>query len=328
MHLAFCGLIHSFLKGERLDALSLTASGTDDMELTQSAFNLLLDMTALRDEVAEESQVRDHAAQTQQTQEEVVINEPQFGQQKSASSAPAKKIYYYDGNQRMSLSRDELLTSIALNHQAQHLVWVPHQAEWRSWKRIPNLVKAVHQHLLRTRHQEKGVELGKIKKSKGGATTEVETVSERAHESDLASSSLKDEDHLYTAVREDQSQPSLTSPYLSIPETAFTRFTLNLDNPQQLRPYIGWDGTLQSGGLFIKTPRVLHVGDYVQLTFLVNERVVFALEAPVEWLRLPQGVHDHFGGGVGISWPEHLTSAQMQTITHATRHIEYEFFAA
>ena len=95
------------------------------MELTQSAFNLLLDMTTLQDETAEESQAQDHAAPSQQSREKVTINEP-----RSSSRAHNRKIYYYDGAQRMSLSKDELLMSIARDHRATHLVWVPHQAEW------------------------------------------------------------------------------------------------------------------------------------------------------------------------------------------------------
>ena len=302
------------------------------MELTQSAFNILLDMTSLRDEIAAQSKAqndKEHTHDSSECQsEERVHSQPDL-----RSDLSPKHIYYYDGQQRVSLSRDDLLKRIAAHPRSQHFIWVPQQSSWRSWKTIPNLVKAVHYHLTQSGRYQEPVKVSDDQQVKrvNDHNADHSADHEMSHQLTEECSSTKLDDYDWpSGINVNQSEPSrqVQATYLSVPETAFTRFTLQLSDPEQIRPYIGWDSTLKSGGLFINTPRVLNVGDYVQLTLMVGEQTLITFETPISWVRLPRNAQDHFGGGVGISWSEVITEDQIRVIAQATQGIEYEFYAA
>ena len=235
------------------------------MELTQSAFNILLDMTSIREEIAAES-LSLSAHENHVPHQQSLTTQPE--------NTPQQHIYYYNGEQRLSLTRDELLSKITERLHGKHYIWVPHLNSWKSWKLIPNLVKTVHQQVSTQSRSLHEIAVPLKTSSSQPLNTPQSTINVTG-EQDVNQVSHADQD-----------------PYLSVPETVFTRFTLDLDQPQQLIPYIGWDGTIVSGGIFIKTPRVLNVGDYIQLTLKINDETFLSFEI-IKFYHKPPGGHDN-----------------------------------
>ena len=313
------------------------------MEMTQSAFNVLLDMTSLREMVTQEVEeakriIRSQAAafaeasvpSTETSSAQVEVTRPQ-------TPVTSPKVYYYDGQQRAHLSRAELLARIHAHPQHPHIIWVPRSASWVSWREIPNLVRAIDDlgpANTSAAHQRSPHADHDVQDQMNTQRTQVLALHTRAHT------------HHEASVRSTTTAPKMTSRYwplapiasqniaqaervyLSIPETDFTRFRLELSESDQLKLYVGSDGEIDSGGLFINTPRALNVGDYIQLTITHHGRDVASFEAPVQWLRLPQGPRDHFGGGVGVEWPSDLSREVIKALEMATADRDYDFYDA
>jgi Tfp pilus assembly protein PilZ len=296
------------------------------MELTQSAFNVLLDMTSLRGMVNDELS-RLGSASHKMTQREEKSEKPQTVE--APDETP--RVYYYDGEQRSHFTRGELLSRIQAQPQGQHFVWVPRLSAWKSWRSIPNLVQAVIEVDPGMRGQLTSPQAQMTPAREIQAPTRVETVREvkvdtRPQATIADGQAQATHKSAFWPLKPIEVIAQRESDYLSIPETIFTHFSLELNNPHQLTPYVGWDGTLLSGGLFINTPRALNVGDYIQISITHRDHEVLSFEAPVRWLRLPQGSDDHFGGGVGVEWPESLTTAQLRIFESGITSEEFDFF--
>lgn len=110
-----------------------------------------------------------------------------------------------------------------------------------------------------------------------------------------------------------------------MPETDFTRFTLELTDPAQITPYIGDLGTLESGGLVIHTPRVFRVGDEIQIKATISGEELMSFEAPIKWVESPEDPRDLFGGGVVVEWPE-LSRAQRREVEGVLGGVEALFY--
>lgn len=312
------------------------------MELTQSAFNVLLDMTSIND-------IRDKVNQELKSISKSRLTQSAEGQRGSRVSADSKmtetpesvatKIYYYDGQEQTHLSRAELLDRIQAQPRQNHFIWVPQSGKWESWRAIPNLVRAVQRH---TQSQEQRkpnhVPLKEatpvvVPQSSPRAidlpAQEAHTSlsAQQAHRAQVERSEVRGP--LYWPLSKISSKTvkdEARGDYLSIPETAFTRFNLDLSDQDQVTLYVGQDATFKTGGLFIHTPRALNVGDYIQVVMTYKERELLSFEAPISWLRIPRGAHDHFGGGVAIEWPAEITDAQLKMVDQLSPSDEYEYY--
>ena len=123
-------------------------------------------------------------------------------------------------------------------------------------------------------------------------------------------------------------QPYIHPPkpdYISVPETAFTRFTLELTDPAQITPYTGDQGTLESGGIVIHTPMVFRVGDEIQIQATISGEELISFEAPIQWVESPEDPRDLFGGGVVVGWPA-LSAHQLNEVTQALSGVETLFY--
>ena len=114
--------------------------------------------------------------------------------------------------------------------------------------------------------------------------------------------------------------------YLSVPATVFTRFEVELSNPEIATPFVGLDHSIPNGGLFIPTDRVLHIGDYVQVKVRIKGKRLLEFEAPIVWLRTKQQ-SETFMHGVAVKWPQ-MTPLQARLIERVTSKENYEFFVA
>ena len=265
------------------------------MELTESAFNVLLDMTSTQTP----SQTLGHT------------HRDEMKDSKTHNSRPMKQaagvmIYYHDGAQTIKIAHSEILDRVCAAPKGTHLLWCPGNDKWRSWQELPKLREAVYAKLATT-----SLSSGLIPPA-----------SEEHHGETMTHASDMEKLHAMRAPQMDRGDTK----YLSVPETAFTRFNLELRDHLRVIPFVGLDGLLENGGLFIATTRVLNVGDYIQITLTHKERVVLHFEAPIAWLRWPDD-RSNFPEGVGVFWPK-MTAREYHLIRQLTHPESYEFYVA
>lgn len=253
------------------------------MELTQSAFNLFLDMTQLTQDAPSE-QLKPNQEVTASTQ----------------SRRVAQLIHYFDGHTRREVTRADLIKQIIMRPRLPHQIWVPAQNTWISWRNLPALVAAVKEELQRRRdHSDVASD------EKGAQASECARATERLTSTDKTSRSLA------------------PSSYLSIPETVFTHFEVELSDEWSAIPFLGLSDDILEGGLILLTDRVLNVGDEIQLKLTLRGKELISFEAPVCFVRCAAS-HE---AGVAVYWPE-LTPLQKSVLTRFISTRTCEFLAA
>jgi hypothetical protein len=235
-------------------------------------------------------------------------------------------IYYTNGHEKSVLSKLELLEKICENPNGKHLLWTRGESAWRSWQQVPSLKKAVEAKLLQLSSKKTDV----------------------VHQQTTPVNQLKKElpTHTFKGINQNETQSLLnhlekperenSSTYLSVPETVFTNFKIELDPKAPLKAFVGLDNSLEKGGLFIPTERVLHVGDFIQVCLCIKGKTYLKFEAPIAWLRITEQVklkrksqneQGNFEQGVAVYWPV-LTPQQVNLLKQVTKAEEYEFYAA
>lgn len=294
------------------------------MELTASAFNVLLNMTTI-------SEVAPLSTST---------SKPSSRDKKATQASKATKpvIHYSDGQSSKTVSHEELLQIISNAPQAKHLIWTKGYKAWRSWKDIKSLKQAVKNNLqLRKTHTQLSQQELQTSK-KAVARKEVSSQNSIPKRSPAQSSQKQatkpEQVQHFSQQANSTPQQARTKPpkakhsfnYLSVPATVFTKFDVELSSTKSALPYVGLDHSLQSGGLFLPTSRVLNIGDYLQITVRIHEKTLLKFEAPVLWLRAHQD-DINLQNGVAVAWPT-LTAEQLSLIQKVTSSESYEFFVA
>ena len=258
------------------------------MQLTASAFNVLLEMT----EATSRSETSSHNAHQRKT--------PSVGSSQTMKKADPV-IHYSNGGASRVVSSEELVRLISTAPKLKHLVWTKGYQSWRSWTDIKSLKRAV---LATSNRSKKSVVPHVIQPS--SVPSKVASMPLQEHQ-DLTPSQHKIE-------------------YLSVPATVFTRFEVELSNPEIATPFVGLDHSIPNGGLFIPTDRVLHIGDYVQVKVRIKGKRLLEFEAPIIWLRTKQQ-SETFMHGIAVKWPQ-MTPLQTRLIEQVTSKENYEFFVA
>ena len=315
------------------------------MELTASAFNVLLDMTTVSTEAGS---LPSNTSKQPEAQKDLTANH---------SSKPT--LHYSDGQSSRVVSSEELIHIICAAPQAKHLIWTKGYKTWRSWKESKSLVQAVQSHLqaaqkpsqFMTQIQSKKTQVQTQKaRAQKPQVQQSKQVANRAQVKPSTASNLTQKTSTKKAqvdlsapkqVQVKSPKTSLTAPeqarskppkarhsfnYLSVPATVFTRFDVELSSIESTIPFVGLDQSIESGGLFIPTDRVLNIGDYLQITVRIHEKAFLKFEAPVMWLRTKQD-ETNLKHGVAVAWPK-LTPKQVKLIQRATSAEHYEFFVA
>ena len=306
------------------------------MELTASAFNVLLDMTTVSTE-AESSPSN-------------ASKQPEALKDLTANHSAKPTLHYSDGQSSRVVNSEELIHIICAAPQAKHLIWTKGYKTWRSWKESKSLLQAVQSHLQavqkpslsktqtqKTQDQSSQVQQPKPVANRTQAKSSPGSNSVQKTSTQQAKANLS----APKQARVQSSKTSLTAPeqartkppkarhsfnYLSVPATVFTRFDVELSSIESTIPFVGLDQSIESGGLFIPTARVLNVGDYLQITVRIHEKAFLKFEAPVMWLRTKQD-ETNLKHGVAVAWPK-LTPKQVKLIQRATSAEHYEFFVA
>ena len=294
------------------------------MELTASAFNVLLEMTTVSNHKPLKSSVPS------------TIARPNGAVKQPSTTKPT--LHYSNGHQSKVVSHEELLQIICATPQTKHLVWTKGYKSWRSWKEIKSLKQAVESNL-QLKQDLTQTQVKKAKSPQMTVTHDSGSSQKSAPKRSIApSSSTKSSKN---EQRNDHSSKSNLKPphhktkpakakhsfnYLSVPATIFTQFDVDLSTANSAIPFVGLDQSLQSGGLFLPTDRVLNIGDYLQVKVRIHEKLLLKFEAPVIWLRTKQE-DSNLQHGVAVAWPK-LTFKQLQIIEKATSSEQYEFFVA
>lgn len=258
------------------------------MQLTDSAFNVLLNMT---NTTSTSTSPNHHTHQHQTT--------PLGSTQTMKEATPV--IHYSNGDAPYIVSKEELIRLIIAAPKLKHWVWVKGYQSWRSWTDIKSLKNAV----MATSNR-----LGKPVSSQGEKPATAP--------SKVILKPLQEHQNLISSHH--------NVGYFSVPATVFTRFEVELSNPEIATPFVGLDHSIPNGGLFIPTDRVLHIGDYVQVKVRVKGKQLMDFEAPIVWLRTTQD-NEVFMGGIAVKWPT-MTALQSRLIERVTSKDHYEFFVA
>ena len=256
------------------------------MELTTSAFNVLLEMTTIYDEEDRQSSIPSPDTKKTKNQSLHRVAEP--------------ILHYSNGRTSKIVSSEELIKIICSAPQAKHLVWTKGYKAWRVWKDIKSLKKAVKANLQIAQKFAKKQTI-KTKRSKPCSMPARQSVPK-------------------------QSKVKHSFNYLSVPATVFTQFDVDLSSIESATPFVGLGQSIQTGGLFLPTERVLNIGDYIQITVRVHGKPLLEFEAPILWLRTKQE-GNNLKHGIAVAWPK-LTSKQLRLIQTVTSTEHYEFFVA
>lgn len=270
-----------------------------NMDLTPSGYNILLNMTKLSQSPSLISRAK--------SQPVTKVSAPSVRRKTAAEPS----IYHHDGSLTQQVSRREVVELISADPSGKHLLWAGGNKRWRSWRELPSLVSAVESVL-----REERASHPKTTKTDVQNHPQVGLNRERG--------SLP----LTLNSEEDQSliKRDLSGGYYSVPETVFTHFEVDLTDTDHTKVFVGLDHSLDRGGIFIATERVLNVGDYIQVRVLVKGKTLLSFEAPISWLRWPDA-ESPLPEGVAVQWPT-LTPMQKRVISRSTNAAEYEFFVA
>ena len=319
---------------------------TTNTELSNSAFNILLQMTTPvpGQEEPSHSKVRpSNQRQTTSTQiaegtEKASKMQSKLSRMKNPRAADPV-LYYSDGTNTRVISKIDLVETICQNPTQKHFLWTRGESVWRPWHNVPSLLRAVKQQLQEKSHHkvEKTNEIDSLH-SKPKQTEEKKLDSSSAspidHESlTLSSESINDSKNTSTSGTKNSS-------YWSVPETVFTHFEIHLDQNTLAKPFLDLDQDIEKGGIFVATERVLNVGDYIQLALKVKGETFLTFEAPIKWLRIPNQnvsssshrakkdlVSTEFDAGVAVYWPT-LTNKQRAILKQWTKHVHCELYIA
>ena len=310
------------------------------MELTQSAFNLFLDMTDLK--------------QVDSTNEQVDQQQQSNDREQHSSSVEKQgtQIQYFDGQTQCGLTRSQLVTLIKSAPSKRHLVWVPKSKKWKSWREITPLFNEVMAALTSADQAQapqpevkrtpvdhhKAQEASSVRTGREvSKLRQVEVSSHQASHRPAKPMSVQQTnrkpppapsysiEQRRRQVTLDQVRPVAKRErhYLSVPETVFTHFDIDLTHPNSATPFVGLSNQLTEGGLLIWTERAFHVGDYIQVKVRVAGRTLLKFEAPITVMYCAtEGRH-----GVAVHWPR-LSPAQRQVIERSTSQRPYEFLVA
>lgn len=260
------------------------------MELTASAFNVLLEMTTISNERVQP------------------LSTPSLASVKNQNHKVYRAdpiLHYSNGHTSRIVSSKELIKIICSAPQDKHLVWTKGYKAWRSWKDIKSLRQAVKSNVMLKQ---------KLPHSKTKTTRDTH----------LSPTTQTSKETRKSVSQQPQVKHSFN--YLSVPATVFTQFDVDLTSIESATPFVGLDQSLQSGGLFLPTDRVLNIGDYLQVTVRIRGRSLLQFEAPILWLRTRQK-GTNLQHGVAVAWPK-LTTQQVRLIKKVTSTEHYEFFVA
>lgn len=250
-----------------------------------------------------------------------------------STSEVMSKCYYSDGTNRREASYEEIAQLIASEPRKRHLVWREQDQRWASWRALPELVERVKRLMLPELYRGAPSSQSAQSAAGGGAAKESESadfsVSDQASGAGGSKAGEPAPQRNLIASRDPFAKiiTSVYTPpvdYISVPETDFTRFSLELTNARYLDIYVGLEGTIESGGVFVKTTRLFRINDDVQVKVNICGKTLLSFEAQVAWMRVPESGQEP---GIGIAWPA-LTPQQVKIIQRVTRGMDYLFYDA
>ena len=319
---------------------------TTNIELSNSAYNILLQMTTPIPTQEEQS----HPNSRSSSHRQVISTHEAKGIEKSPKKqtkllrmknprAADPVLYYSDGKSTKVISKVGLVETICQNPTQKHFLWTRGESVWRPWQSVPSLQKAVKQQLQEQNHHR----INKTDETESLQSKPKQTELNKLDPSCTPLINQKSVTHSSEFINELENTPvssTKNNSYWSVPETVFTHFEIQLDQQTSAKPFLDLDQNIEKGGIFIATERVLNVGDYIQLTLKIKGETFLTFEAPIKWLKIPnQNVSSpskrlkkellatEFDAGVAVYWPT-LNNKQRAILKQWTKHVHCELYIA